>query len=247
MSLKTFIFIITLLAKFEFLLHVVLFIFYIYQFMFGDYIEELWGKLGLDMGDEDEDGNFITDKFEELFNEYHSELYGLGYFLLMFMGFILLVMNFISMIIFVIPYWCHLKRKGCCTCKKVWSYISLILSAILTIPYIVHAISAKSKIDLPDYQIYQFDEAFNKKTKDNINFMKIRRIILIAGAAILYLSYIIHLVLLVCFNKLIVIEITGKVISTAPNNNDEQDNNNIMVNQVQILNSNENCIQENNK
>ena len=75
--------------------------------------------------------------------------------------------------------------------------------------------------------------------------MKIRRIILIAGTAILYLSYIIHLVLLVCFNKLIVIEITGKVISTAPNNNDEQDRNNIMVNQVQILNSNENYIQEN--
>ena len=245
MRLKTFIFIITFLAIFEFLLHVVLFIFYIYQFMFYDYIQELWGKLGLDMEDEYEHGNFITDKFEALFDEYHDELSGLGHFLLMFDAFAYLVMNFISMIIFVIPYWCHLKRKGCCTCKKVWSYISLILSAILTIPYIVHAISAKSKIDLPDYQIYQFDEAFNKKTRDNINFMKIRRIILIAGVAILYLSYIIHLVLLVCFNKLIVIEITGKVISTAPNNNDEQDNNNAMVNQVQILNSKENCIQEN--
>ena len=245
MSLKTFIFIITFLAIFEFLLHVVLFIFYIYQFMFGDYIEELWGKLNLDIGDDKENGNFITDKFEALFNDYHSEFIGLAYFLFMFMSFVLLVMNFISMIVFVIPYWCHLKRKGCCICKKVWSYISLILSALLTIPYIFCAISAKSKIDLPDYQIYQFDEAFNKKTRDNINFMKIRRIILIAGAAILYLSYIIHLVLLVCFNKLIVIEITGKVISTAPNNNDEQDNNNAMVNQVQILNSNENCIQEN--
>ena len=81
MSLKTFIFIITLLAKFEFLLHVVLFIFYIYQFMFGDYIEELWGKLGLDMSFGEEEENFITDKFEDLFNEYHSELIGFYYFL----------------------------------------------------------------------------------------------------------------------------------------------------------------------
>ena len=67
MSLKTFIFIITFLAIFEFLLHVVLFIFYIYQFMFGDYIEELWGKLGLDMSFGEEEENFITDKFEDLF------------------------------------------------------------------------------------------------------------------------------------------------------------------------------------
>ena len=163
MSLKTFIFIITLLAKFEFLLHVVLFIFYIYQFMFYDYIKELWGKFGLNMEDEEEDGNFITNKFETLFNEYHSELYGLDDSLLRLMGFAFLVMNFISMIVFVIPYWCHLKRKGCCICKKVWSYISLILSALLTIPYIFCAISAKSKIDLPDYQIYQFDKTRLKK------------------------------------------------------------------------------------
>ena len=64
MRLKTFIFIITFLAIFEFLLHVVLFIFYIYQFMFGDYIEELWGKFGLDMEDEYEHGNFITDNLK---------------------------------------------------------------------------------------------------------------------------------------------------------------------------------------
>ena len=164
MSLKTFIFIITFLAIFEFILHLILFIFYMYQFTYSDYVEELWGKLGLYMGDDDESGNDITNKFEDLFNEY-TGLAGLAYVLVGFMGFALLVMNFISMIIFVIPYWCHLKRKGCCTCKKVWSYISLILSALLTIPYILFAITAKSKIDLPDDQIYQFDEAFNKKQK----------------------------------------------------------------------------------
>ena len=76
--------------------------------------------------------------------------------------------------------------------------------------------------------------------------MLIRRIILIAGTAILYISYIIHLVLLIRFNDLIVIEITGRVITTAPNiNEDQNNNNNIMVNQAQILNSNENYIQEN--
>ena len=233
MNLKSFIILITLLAVFEYIISVICFLFGNLGYRFNDYMEELYSKFGLDMDDETT-GNYITGKFEDLFENYQDTL---GYALIFLLSLFFLIINIVPMIIFIILYCCHLRRKNCSKCKRVWSYISLFISIILNIFDIWFACNAKYKINLPDYQIYQFDDAFNKRTRKNINFMKTRRIILIAGASLLYSLYIAHFILLCCFNKLLVIEIPGAVVTTE--NNDLAQNNNVIVNQVQIINTNE--------
>ncbi len=139
----------------------------------------------------------------------------------------------------MITYLCHLRRKGCCRCKKCFSMFTIIFSMIISIPYIYYAYEAKYKIDLSDDVIYSFDEDFNKRTKKNIRFMKIRRIILIAGVCLLYVFYIAHLLMLCLNNHKIVIEQPG-IVHENNNNNDY----NVEVNQVQIITTNENRISE---
>ena len=210
----------------------------LYQFTFGDYMHTLYIKLGFAPDDEDVSGNYITKKFEDLFNDY-LEWSGLTFLVLSFFSFLILFLVFIFMFIFMITYLCHLRRKGCCRCKKCFSMFTIIFSMIISIPYIYYAYEAKYKIDLSDDVIYSFDEDFNKRTKKNIRFMKIRRIILIAGVCLLYVFYIAHLLMLCLNNHKIVIEQKG----TVHENNNINDNN-AEVNQVQIITTNENRICE---
>ena len=111
---------------------------------------------------------------------------------------------------------------------------------VLSAAYIYYACVAKYKIDLSDDEIYGFDDDFNKKTRKNLKFMRIRRIILIVGVCLLYVAYIAHFLLLLLNNKKIVIEQKGTILQ---NNNIITENN--MVNQVQIITTNENRISEN--
>ena len=69
----------------------------------------------------------------------------------------------------------------------------IIAAIVFSVPYLLFAHYAKSKIDLTDEEIYQFDDNFNQKTKKNLKLMKTRRIILIAGVSILYALYILFL------------------------------------------------------
>ena len=237
--MKKFILAVSILAIAEIIVLLILHIFYVYQFTFNDYMEELYGKFGLIMDFEDGQGNAITEKFEELFNNYFDEWYGLGHAALSFFSFLILFLVFIFMLSFMITYLCHLRRKGCCRCKKCYSMFTIIFSMIVSIPYIYYAYEAEYKIDLSDDVIYSFDDDFNKRTRKNIRFMKIRRIILITGVSILYAMYIVHLLLLCLNNHKIVIEIQGTVLE-----NNNINNNNVEVNQVQIITTNENRISE---
>ena len=236
--MKKFILTVAIFAIVEVVLLIILHIFYIYQFTFRDYMRTLYIKLGFDPDEEDVSGNYITKKFEDLFNDY-LEWSGFAYLVLSFFSFLILFLVFIFMLIFMITYLCHLRRKGCCRCKKCFSNFTIIFSMIISIPYIYYAYEAKYKIDLGDDVIYSFDEDFNKRTKKNIRFMKIRRIILIAGVSLLYVFYIAHLLMLCLNNHKIVIEQPG-IVHENNNNNDY----NVEVNQVQIITTNENRISE---
>ena len=236
--MKKFILTVTIFAIVEIVLLIILHIFYIYQFTFGDYMRTLYIKLGFDPDDEDVSGNDITKKFEDLFNDY-LEWSGLTFLVLSFFSFLILFLVFIFMFIFMITYLCHLRRKGCCRCKKCFSMFTIIFSMIISIPYIYYAYEAKYKIDLSDDVIYGFDEDFNKRTRKNIRFMKIRRIILIVGVSLLYAFYIAHLLMLCLNNHKIVVEQKG----TVHENNNINDYN-AEVNQVQIITTNENRISE---
>ena len=175
----------TILDIVEIVLLVICFGYYIKQYFFGDYIDELYKKFGSEMGEEDTYGNHITNGFEELFNNY-QDFAGLGYLMLILLSFLDIFIIFIFLLSFMITYLCHLRSRSCCKCKRTCSYVSLIFAMILSIPFIVIACYAKSKINLTNEEIYQFDHDFNQKTKKNINFMKRRRIILIVSASLLY-------------------------------------------------------------
>ena len=166
MDLRNFIFVVTSLAIFEFLLHFIMFFLVNYEYISGKYEKKIEGG---------------------------SDLAGLAYALVFVYTAPLLILHFIFMIIFVISYWYHLKEKECCTGKKTCSYISIILSLLITIPYLIISISGGN-------------------------------IILILLDLLLNISYIIHFYLLCQFNYLIVIETTGGVMPTAPNENEQNTN-----------------------
>ena len=233
--MKKFIYTSAIFGLVEIVLLVILHIFYIRQFYYLDYIEELYKKFGLDYGEEDVDGNYITWAFEKVF-----EPNGLGALWYSFLSFLCLFFVFIFIFPFTITYLCHIRRKGCCKCKICYGYFTLIFSMVLSAAYIYYASVAKYKIDLSDDEIYRFDDNFNKKTRKNLKFMKIRRIILIVGVCLLYVAYIAHFLLLLLNNKKIIIEQKGTILQ---NNNVITENN--MVNQVQIITTNENRISEN--
>ena len=139
-------------------------------------MEDLYKKFGLDMDDESS-GNHITYEFEELFNNY-QDMSGFGHVVFILIGLLFLFVAFIFLLSFMITYLCHFKRRSCCKCKKTCSYISIIAAMILSFPNFIYAYYSKTKINLTKEKIYQFDHDFNQRTKKNINFMKIRKIIL---------------------------------------------------------------------
>ena len=228
--MKSFIYTLTSLSLLEFLILVVCFYFYIQQFFFGDYMNELYERNGNPVdNDDDYIDDHKTSKFTDLFNDYHY-MSGLGYAFLMFLAILCLFIDFVSMLSFAIVYLCHLCRRTCCKCKKCCSYTSLIFCIIFSIPYIIYAANARSKIDLPDEEIFCFDSDFNEKTRKNINFMKLRRIILITGVSLVYVSYTVRFVLLCLFNKKLIIvdeNVTQVAVYVDANNNVNNNNGNI--------------------
>ena len=252
--MKSFIYTLTSLSFLEFVIQVVCFYFFIKKYSFGKYMDEVYEKNGnpTDMNEYEYIDDYKTSKFADLFGEYQYA--GIEIFGFWFLGLLLLILNFLPMIFFSIVYLCHLCRRTCCKCKRGCSYVSLVFSIILAIPYIFYAAYAKSKIDLPDEEIFCFDSDFNEKTRKNINFMKLRRIILITGVSLVYVSYTVRFVLLCIFNKkLIIVDENATQVAVyvdadnnvnnnnenIGNNNKINNNNNIdninTLNQVQVL------------
>ena len=111
--------------------------FFIEQFSFGDYIEEFYKKFNLDMDDDEIHGNYITSGFEELFNNY-QDMSGLEHVAYILICFAFLFVAFIFLLSFMITYLCHLRRRSCCKCKKVCSYISIIAAMLLSVSNILY-------------------------------------------------------------------------------------------------------------
>ena len=178
---------------------IICFVFYIKQFSFESYMEQLYEKFNCDL-DGSGCSNIVIEKFEDLFNDY-KEMSGLDHLIYKVLGFIPLLIIFIFLISSTIGCLCQKCRKNCCKCQKKCSYMYIIAAIVFSVPYIVFAHYAKNKIDLTDEEIYQFDDDFNQKTKKNLKFMKTRKIILIAGVIILYAMYVAHIILLCMIKK----------------------------------------------
>ena len=242
--MKSFIYTLTSLSFLEFVIQVVCFYFFIKKYSFGKYMDEVYEKNGnpTDMNEYEYIDDYKTSKFADLFGEYQYA--GIEIFGFWFLGLLLLILNFLPMIFFSIVYLCHLCRRTCCKCKRGCSYVSLVFSIILAIPYIFYAAYAKSKIDLPDEEIFCFDSDLNEKTRKNINFMKLRRIILITGVSLVYVSYTVRFVLLCIFNKKLIIvdENATQVTVYVDANNNVNNNNGNIGNDNKINNNNNNNI-----
>ena len=70
--MKNFILASTILSILDIVLLTICYAFFIEQFSFGDFIEELYKKFNLDMNDDETHGNYITIGIEELFNNYQD-------------------------------------------------------------------------------------------------------------------------------------------------------------------------------
>ena len=244
MLMKSFIYTITSLSFLEFIILVIVFYFYIKQFTFGAYMHEVYKRNEyLSSKNNTSFHDYKSKKFEELFGSYH-DFEPVAYLILIFSLIVFLIIIFISNFIFIIVYLCHLCRRTCCKCKKTCSYISLIVSIFFSMTYLSKAIGAKSKIDLPDEEIYSYDPDFNKITRKNINFMKLRKIILITGVFLVYISYIVRFVLLCKFNKkLIILDDNATHVTLyqeTENNNKNNTKKEIKPNQIEILSTDDN-------
>ena len=166
--MKSFIYTMTSLSFIEFIILVICFCFFIKQFTFEDYMSELYRKNQDLLSEDDKYGHdYKSKKFNAVFGTYDNSMPFI-HVLIKILAILFLFANFVSMLPFIIVYLCHLCRRTCCKCKKACSYVSLIFSIIFSIPYLLYAIAAKSKIDLPDEEIYSYDPDFNEETRKNI-------------------------------------------------------------------------------
>ena len=124
----------------------------------------------------------------------------------------------------------------------------IIAAIVFSVPYLLFAHYAKSKIDLTYEEIYQFDDNFNQKTKKNLKLMKTRRIILIAGVSILYIMYFVQIIILCLLRKKMASDENNNTnIAVDVNNNINNDPirvNNNAYSSEKNLNTNTNRIEE---
>ena len=242
--MKSLICILAILVIAELAILIICFIFYIKQFSFESYMEQLYDKFNCD---EDSCSNNIIDKFEDIFNDY-KEMSGVEHLLYEILGFIPLLIIFIFLISSIINCLCQRCRKRCCKCKKMCRYMYIIAAIVFSVPYLLFAHYAKSKIDLTHEEIYQFDDNFNQKTKKNLKLMKTRRIILIAGVSILYIMYFVHIIILCLLRKKMASDENNNTnIAVDVNNNINNDPirvNNNAYSSEKNLNTNTNRIEE---
>ena len=255
MYVKKFIIISTILVILEIVFLAICYVFFISQYFFADYIDELYQRFGLDMDSEENSGHNIIREYEQLFG-YYLDWPDLLDILEILISFSFIFIAYIFLFSFMIIYLRHLKRKSSCKCKKAYSYISIIAAMIFSAPYFFFAYIARTEINLTKEEIYIFDDDFNQKTKRNINFMKARKIILYAGTSIVYILYIVHIILLCIYNKkLIIVEDNvnnvmkvNNVVNNDANNvtniNNVNNVNNNAYNPIQALSSNEKRISE---
>ena len=106
---------------------------------------------------------------------------------------IILILTAIELLILVII---QIKRTCCGCCKETFSFIFTIHSLFDMLIYFVFSFDPV-EINLEEDQIYSFDEEFNKEIKNNLDFMKKRRIYLIVCSSVAILGVISQLIIVI--------------------------------------------------
>ena len=168
--------------------------------------------------------NDIIEPFEEVFGKYYDNA-GLLFAFYIITSYCVLIITIIELIILVII---QLQQNCCGCCRKCCSIFFPIHCLLNMIIYLVFAFGEKSEINLEKDKIYSFDEEFNKEIKQNLDFMKSRKIYLIVCVFVAILGII------------------GQLVIVILNFFDEYYNNNYTTAQPQIVYNVENFKQVNN-
>ena len=189
-------YIILFILIFEVLALLLFHIIYIRQFEFKGFMSTLETKI--QSKNETFDDNTFT-KFEELFGHYYDNA-GIGFSINMIISFLVMILTIIALIIFITRQFCEQceKRKKC---KNCLDYLLPVYCCLNMMYYIYLAVIAKYKLNLPDEDIYSFDDDFNKEIKENIEFMLIRKITLFCCSIFIIVGIICQFLLIICKKK----------------------------------------------
>ena len=134
----------------------------------------------------------IITEFSKVFFDYSGNNW-FSILILKLGALIILILTAIELLLLVII---QLKRTCCGCCKETFSFIFTIHSLFDMLIYLVFSFDPV-EINLEEDQIYSFDEEFNKEIKNNLDFMKKRRIYLIVCSSVAILGVIAQLVIVI--------------------------------------------------
>ena len=134
----------------------------------------------------------IITEFSKVFFDYSGNNW-FSILILKLGALIILILTAIELLRLVII---QLKRTCCGCCKETFSFIFTIHSLFDMLIYLVFSFDPV-EINLEEDQIYSFDEEFNKEIKNNLDFMKKRRIYLIVCSSVAILGVIAQLVIVI--------------------------------------------------
>ena len=151
-----------------------------------------------------------------------------------------MILTIIALIFLVIWQFCG-KCKNCKKCCDFFFPIYCLLNMII---YLYFAFSAKYKVDIPENEIYVYDEEFNKELKKNLDFMYERKIYLIVCVFVAIAGIITQFILILIYRKnesVIINNMQPQYFYSQPN---IQQNNNLGVQQANNINAQVNINQD---
>ena len=166
---------------------------FVTKFKFNDFMSTLEYKLYENKIKPNEtNADEIITEFSKVFFDYSGNNW-FSILILKLGALIILILTAIELLLLVII---QLKRTCCGCCKETFSFIFTIHSLFDMLIYFVFSFDPV-EINLEEDQIYSFDEEFNKEIKNNLDFMKKRRIYLIVCSSVAILGVIAQLVIVI--------------------------------------------------
>lgn len=218
---------------------------YIAQFNFRNFMSTLYDKMNLteeyELREEYEHREKYKkyEKYEAVFNKYYDNA-SLGFAISTATSLFVMILTIIALIFLVIWQFCG-KCKNCKKCCDFFFPIYCLLNMII---YLYFAFSAKYKVDIPENEIYVYDEEFNKELKKNLDFMYERKIYLIVCVFVAIAGIITQFILILIYRKnesVIINNMQPQYFYSQPN---IQQNNNLGVQQANNINAQVNINQD---
>lgn len=153
---------------------------YVKQFDYQDFME----KICLDH-------KKLCDEFENIFSHY-SDTIEFSFLWKSIKSFFVMASTNLALIIILILEFCGDTKKY----KPVWEILLLFYCFGMMMIYLNYAFNAKYKVNLPDNEIYVFDDEFNKEIKINLYFMYKRKIYLIVCPLVVITGTIVNIILI---------------------------------------------------